>query len=233
MLIEIIKKVFTDNNCSIIPVEHNLPGYQVLLAVPNDKARQEYFLLTEHSTPTEEILHSLKGKDADYLFDLLSAGKHVDETFRKNCTMIFCCKGIQYACDAILSLEEDPYNFKKNVIAYDQIELESWIGKKFECLSVEIVNDLINADGGEAFRQFKEGTRLNDYYSLLLKIATKVPIVHYLPTENFLYDLKAEIKKNLPRNESQMLDFIVDLDMERPESELENSLLGDWKVTHG
>lgn len=232
MLIDKVNKIFLDNCYSVVPVSHELSGYEVFIAVPNNKKRQEFFLLLEHKSPSDEILKSLIKKDADVLFNLLSASEHSDETFRKNCTMILCCESVNILPDCILAVEEDPYNFKKNVITYNQAELQSWENKIVDSLSVNALNDLINGEKGELFRRFKEENRSNDYYSLLMKIVTKIPIIHYMTTEKDLYDLDAEIKKNLTGNDREIHDFIIGIDLGKSEEDIEKILLGDWTINH-
>lgn len=92
MLINIISKIFVDNNYNVVKIDNELSGYEVFLAMPVNKKRQEFFLLLEHIAPSNEILKSLIKNEADTLFNLLSASEYSDETFRKNCTMILCCK---------------------------------------------------------------------------------------------------------------------------------------------
>ncbi|MBN0617384.1 hypothetical protein JTM18_36430, partial [Pseudomonas aeruginosa] len=57
---------------------------------------------------------------AQELFEAISNSGKVDRPFEKNCTMLICHEEEGISRQTILALEEDQYNFKKNVITYTQ-----------------------------------------------------------------------------------------------------------------
>lgn len=223
-----------DNAYSITSVSHNISGYTTFLAAPEKvKKRQEFFLLLEHYFPTDELLRRLIKEDAGRFFEFLIKSELTDETFRKNCTLVLCCEKNSVSPETVLAVEEDPYNFKKNIITYTSVELQNWDNMITSSLHFKNLNELINEDMGNKFRQFKErGDSSNDYYSLLMKIVTKIPIIQYIPAEKDLYDLEAEIRKKLSHDDQEILDFIVNIDLTKSDDEIEKILLSDWMVRH-
>ncbi len=230
MLIEVLKQVFLDNNYAMSPVLEDTPDYTAYLAFPNEeKNRQEYFLLIEPQKTSDKVLSNLVEKDADIFYDLLNKSNETDETFKKNCTMILCCKN-SVSATAVFSVEEDPYNFKKNVIVYSIDELDSWNEKTNRPFTVEDLNNLIHENNSERFHTFKEGNR-SDYYSLLMKIVTKLPFINFLLPHKDLYNLEEKIERVLSPSEQKTLDFILSVDLDGSDDEIYENLLSDWEAT--
>jgi len=230
MLIDILKQIFYDNNYVERNVELN-SVYKYFLAVPNPKVnRQEYFLVLEKKDTTEENIKSLMTEDADKYFEIIRKNDQVDEAFDKNCTMILCFESTKSEFEVILRLEEDPYNFKKNVIEYTAKELASWNSKVTGTLTVNDMNRLVNPDQGATFTAFKKKTS-NDYYSLLMKIFIKLPIINYMPqSPSNLYDISEKIRSSLSKSNLNHLDFINKHEPNMTEDELDELLISDWTV---
>jgi hypothetical protein len=230
MLIKVLEQVFLDNSYVMSPILEDNIDYTGFLAFPNkEKNRDEYFLLIEHIAPSDEVLYDLIEQDADTFYELLNNSKETDETFKKNCTMILCCKS-SVSETAVLLVEEDPYNFKKNVIVYSIDELDSWNEKVDQPFTVEKLNILINKNNSERFHKFKEGKR-SDYYSLLMKIITKLPFIIFLLPNKDLYNLEKKIESVLPRSEQKILNFILSVDLDESDDEFCRNLLSGWEAT--
>ncbi|MCK5344440.1 MAG: hypothetical protein KAR20_13590, partial [Candidatus Heimdallarchaeota archaeon] len=179
MLIDILKKIFNDNHFEELKVEFDSGEYHFFLTRPGSAAkRQEYYLVLEKENTTIEDINMLIETGADNFFEVIRKSDLVDESFEKNCTIIFSCGPSERAIEPeiILRLEEDPYNFKKNVIEYTSEELDSWNDVASASLSVERLNEMMG--NGETFASFKEGG-VKDSYSLLMKISMKLPFIHY------------------------------------------------------
>lgn len=210
----------------------NISGYKNILILPNKLSRrQEFFLLAEHDNISDELILSLIGNVADQWFELITGSEMTDESFKKNCTLILCCNSANISSENVLAVEEDSYNFKKNVIVFTHSELKSWTENIKSTLTVEQLNLYVNQAKGGRFTQFKVNDKNgDDYYSLLMKIVTKIPIMNYIPAEKELYDLVAKIKNDMPEKNKKLFDFMLSLDLASEDEVVENILSSEWEL---
>ena len=214
MLINYIANILESNNYTTLPTNIRSDRFEIrLFGTKKEALREEYFVIIENVGPSENFLKEVLYGIADEIFDKITAQAEIADYFRKNCTLIICLKNVEVSSAAILEIEEDQYNFKKNVIAYSQHELES-IKIKVESilhkpgLTVEHINSLINEGGGNVFRDFKMlGGSSNSYYSLLMKIFLKVPFLTYIPPEKSLHNLEGAISTSLTKKQMWLYDF--------------------------
>jgi len=200
-----------ESNCLVVQaVDIGLEGIKGKIATPEKgNNHQEYFLIIDCVSADEDLIDRLLGQYSEKLMDDLSTLDSTDESFRKNCTIIFCCETGLVSPKDLLKLEEDPYFFKKNVITYSRSELVALREKINNQFSNQHLNELLMGDGGESFESFKKNAPGdNDYYPLLVKIITKLPFVHYMPQSNDLDSLDAFVRNGLDNSELMLFDSI-------------------------
>lgn len=218
MLIDILEKVFTDNDYALNQVLKEMDEYKAFLAsTKEEKERSEFFLLIEPYDPTDALLKKVVETEAEDFHIKLNASDLTDETFKKNCTMIICCKDL-VSQSSILSLEEDPYNFKKNVIVYSQEELDDLIQKGITNFSSDKLNELVNEENGNHFREFKSEPESN-YYEILLKMVIKLPFIKYTIPQKQLYNLEEDIVDKLTEPQRLTLQTALNIDLSTSEDD--------------
>lgn len=216
MLIDIIETIFRSAGYEEILLPfHDRRYLQTLFQGPAASGRQEYFIILEERKVEPNALLDILQHQADYLFENIILSGSVGEHFEKNSTLIICHRDRAPAFELILALEEDPYNFKKNVIRYTEDELTKLRHELSQHSAVDhfcndLFNSLVNAGNGAAFRQFKESMgAAQSHYSLLLKIAAKIPLLSYYSTGNNLYNLDQDIISQLEPEEVQIYETIA------------------------
>jgi len=202
-----------------------------LVTSTRELLREEYFLLIEVLDISDELMHKMLSEYVSEFSDILEVNERTDKSFRKNCTMILCCESNKVSNRQLLKFEEDPFSFKKNVVTYSQEELASLISMFSESLpNVEYLNELVRGDNGTLFEEFKNGKlESNSYYPLLLRIITKLPIVHYIPNIKKLDDLNGIVRDELSTKEFELMSRVVDVDFDKNEESLESRLLESWE----
>ncbi|MBY7812595.1 hypothetical protein KW448_13190 [Vibrio fluvialis] len=168
--------------------------------------RQEYFLVVKLNEQSDESTKQFFELHSQDWFDKIITSGLVTQEFEKNCTLILCHKEDKINRASILMIEEDQYNFKKNVITYTDNELkdlEEYIDKyQIQFLSEGVINDIINENDGMSFLQFKNNNKeQGGYYSLILKSILKIPFISYLPQEKQLANLIGDIERSLSSNQ--------------------------------
>ncbi|QXE84897.1 hypothetical protein KP003_10805 [Geomonas nitrogeniifigens] len=229
MLIEVVKLIFLENGYVERPVELNTQFTYFFVVPKPELQKQEYFLVLEKKDTTATDIAELVKEKADLYFDTIRRCDKVDESFEKNCTIILCCESSKIDLNSILRFEEDPYNFKKNAIEYRDEELVSWRSHVSGALTVENLNHLVNPDQGASFIAFKTTNKL-DYYSLLMKIFIKIPLVYYEPqSTSALYDISDKIRDCLNKEYAAQYDYLIAADCDLTDDvEVENLLLSKW-----
>lgn len=212
MLIDLLENIFLNNGYQFIQIEQNLSGFNSSLFIPKDfYAREEYFLVVEAIQPSEESTRFVLDEGADAFFEAIRSNQSIGNAFSKNCTMILCCNAGYISRELMLSVEEDHYNFKKNVIAYTIKEIQD-LRAKLEAsghgkLTSSSINKAINSGSGDAFTKFKGlGEEADNYYSLLMKIVIKLPFIKYEPARQQLDDLERSIRTGLTPEENEILE---------------------------
>jgi hypothetical protein len=210
MLINLIDKVFLNNGYEAVHFEHSYDDLITKLFKPQtSKNKAEYYLVVEFQNATNQHADDLLSEWSDILHLKVRENPLVDRVFSKNCTMIICWPSNVITNKQVFKLEEDRYNFKKNVISYSSAELTDLQGKNSD-LTVVQLNQLIGEGNGRFFQRFKDKSdELNNYYSLLLKIFIKVPFVTYLHDPKRLSNLDSSLVEDLSQSELELYEFAI------------------------
>ncbi len=210
MLINLIDKVFLNNGYEAVHFEHSYDDLITRLFKPQTaKNKAEYYLVVEFQNSTNQHADDLLSEWSDILHLKVRENPLVDRVFSKNCTMIICWPSNAITNKQVFKLEEDRYNFKKNVISYSSAELTDLQGKNSD-LTVVQLNELIGEGNGRFFQSFKDKSdELNNYYSLLLKIFIKVPFVTYLHDPKRLSNLDSSLVEDLSQSELELYEFSI------------------------
>ncbi|MCG6281669.1 ABC-three component system middle component 1 [Vibrio diabolicus] len=201
-----------------------------------DNHRQEYFLVVKlHEQSNEAAKQFLEHHTQDWFDQIIISGS-VGQEFEKNCTLILCHKEDQVNRTTILMIEEDQYNFKKNVITYTEnelIDLQDYIDRnQLNSLSGEVINSVINENGGMSFLQFKNNNKeQKDYYSLLLKSILKLPFISYLPQEQQLANLIDDIELSLSSSQLIIYKKLTENSELWEEDNIEEKVEGIWGLS--
>lgn len=234
-MITLINKILFSNGyerLDIEPSSSNVIFYAFCL--PEGHKREEYFVtiqLQEQSdTAAQELLH----EKAQILFEEISNSGKVGRPFEKNCTLLICHEEEKISRQTILALEEDHYNFKKNVITYTSNELESLesyiIENEIEKITNNIISEIINSNSGRKFLTFKnDHTNKKDYYSLILKTALKLPFITYTPQEQQLTNLNDEIDKSLSLYQSTIYSQLMAYDSDWTDENIHQRVEEVWE----
>ncbi|WP_417527352.1 ABC-three component system middle component 1 [Marinomonas shanghaiensis] len=210
MLIDLIDKVFLNNGYEAVHFEHRYNDLITRLFKPQTaKNKAEYYLVVEFQNAKNQHADDLLSKWSDILHLKVRENPLVDRVFSKNCTMIICWPSNEITNKQVFKLEEDRYNFKKNVITYSSTEFLDLQGKNSD-LTVVQLNELIGEGNGRFFQRFKEKSdELNNYYSLLLKIFIKVPFLTYLHDPKRLSNLDSSLVEGLSQSELELYEFSI------------------------
>lgn len=227
MLINLIDKVFLNNGYELVGFEHDYDELVARLFKPKDtENKAEFYLVVEARNPSPLQADQLLSAWSDDLYLKIRQDPIVDRVFAKNCTMIICWPDLTITNRQIFQLEEDRYNFKKNVISYNAAELMDLQAKDIDFTLVQI-NELVGQGGGRFFQKFKEKSAdLKNYYSLLLKIIIKIPFVTYVHDPKRLFDLDESLVSGLSLDERALYEFALDIDDNVADEVLMIQLLG-------
>lgn len=234
-MISIINNVLANNGYKLVRKEipEKIPATVCLFSASEPCNREEYFVTLELNEQSDEMAINLLEEKAQELFEEISSSGFVDKTFEKNCTMILCHEEAKISRRTVLALEEDQYNFKKNVIAYYPQEVDAtneFLAKEnIEKITNSLINNIITAEGGKIFLEFKESHKnKKDYYSLVLKIALKLPFITYIPREQQLINLDQEVESSLSEEQSFIYDKLVNSDKGWNDENTENQVEAIW-----
>ncbi|PRA40672.1 MULTISPECIES: ABC-three component system middle component 1 [Pseudomonas] len=226
MLINIIDKVFLNNGYEAVHFEHSYGELITKLFKPKEaENKAEYYLIVEHPNAMNRHADELLSEWADGLHLKVRENPKVDRVFSKNCTMIICWPELAITNKQVFQLEEDRYNFKKNVISYSSKELSDLQAKNSDFTLAQL-NELVSQGDGAYFQRFKEkSAELENYYSLLLKIFIKIPFVTYLHDPKRLFDLDSSLTANLSASELDLYEFSLRIDENLDDEELMSEFL--------
>lgn len=205
-MINIINNILSSNGYKQVEIEIPLNNQAFyLFCLPEESKREEYFVTIQLQTQSESEAQALLEEMAQELFEAISNSGKVDRPFEKNCTMLICHEEERISRQTILALEEDQYNFKKNVITFTPHELENLkthlSESGVEKITNNVINEIINSEHGRKFLAFKDDrANSKNHYSLVLKAALKLPFITYSPQEHQLINLSDEIKNSLAPN---------------------------------
>ncbi|MGF6514328.1 hypothetical protein ABH912_001794 [Pseudomonas sp. BT76 TE3572] len=230
MLSEILRNIFINHKFAEVPTNLNIDNYKLSIFKPlPELEKQEYFAIIESLEQSEAATHFIFDELSDLLFEKLRTLDNIESYFIKNCTLIICCEKSKTSNKLILSIEEDPYNFKKNIITYTNGEITSLneiINTQELNLTNEQINNIINGESGNLFRSFKEkSSNINSYYSLILKIVAKIPFITYTPAKKSLHDLDGDIEKELTKEQQALYLKSLDIDLNASDKEIEALIL--------
>lgn len=233
-MINIINNILSSNGYKQIEIDvpfNNQAFY--LFCLPEGSKREEYFVTIQLQTQSDAAAQALLEENAQELFEIISNSGRVDRPFEKNCTMLICHEEGRISRQTILALEEDQYNFKKNVITYTPQELanlESHLSDSgIEKITNNLINEIINSRGGRDFLTFKDDhANSKGYYSLVLKSALKLPFITYSPQEHQLTNLNDEIKNSLDAYQSSIYSQLIESEIEWTDDNVHQQVARIW-----
>lgn len=230
MLINTLFNVFTSNGYDVIETEPMLDRYLTYLLSPMSPQREEFYLVVEALDQTEEAHSALLDEGVEKMFETIRNLKQISRAFEKNCTLIICCNEKSISRDLVLKMEEDPYNFKKNVIGYTQGELTGFEQHTKDVrLTNKVLNDIINASQGEDFREYKERRKnFDNHYSLTMKLLMKLPFITYSPQEKSLANLDEDIVKAFTQRQTLMYEKILSVPVDSSDQDIDLVLEELW-----
>jgi hypothetical protein len=223
-MINIINNILSNNGYKQVELLLEQDVADLYLFCPlTDSKREEYFVTVKLRTQSDSNAQRLLENQVQDWFETISHSGKVDQTFEKNCTMLLCQEEDKISRQTILMFEEDQYNFKKNVIASSQEEVQALqnylVQEQIEKITIKVINNIINVDSGKGFLDFKENNKLQkDHYSLILKIALKLPFITYIPQEQQLSNLLSDIDNSLSPELASIYNQLTNLDVEWTES---------------
>ncbi|WP_339413826.1 ABC-three component system middle component 1 [Pseudomonas sp. EA_35y_Pfl2_R5] len=233
-MIKIINNILFNNGYKLVNIELPLDNQDIYLFCPTEEVkREEYFVTLQMHEQSETAAQAILEEKAQELFETIRDSGKVDRPFEKNCTMFLCHEENMINRQTILSLEEDQYNFKKNVIAYTPKELESLKNyltqNSIDKITNDVINEIVNAEGGRSFLEFKNNHKgSNGHYSLILKTALKLPFVTYSPQEQQLINLSLEIEKSLTPTQSSIYNRLMDPEIEWTDENIHQQVERIW-----
>lgn len=233
-MITIINKILSSNGYQVVDIEllDNNPNIFLFSPSSNDN-KEEYFVTIQLPTQSNESAKELLEHKAEELFEAISDSDKVERYFIKNCTMLICHNETLIHKETIFSIEEDPYNFKKNVITYSETELNDLkdflTSNNINEISNSVISDIINNRNGQNFTDFKNTHKtIRNYYSLFLKIALKLPFIMYTPSKKELINLSLEIENSFNAQDSLIYKKIMESDIEWSESDTYLQVVKIW-----
>lgn len=233
-MITIINNILLNNGYKLVDIELTHEIADIYLFCPLELSkREEYFVTIQLYMQSDEAAQDVLKEKAQELFEKISHSGKVDVSFEKNCTMLLCQDDSKISRKTILAIEEDQYDFKKNVIAYSQKELEDIENyldqQKIQKITNSIINDIINADSGERFLEFKNNHKMSkDHYSLILKVVLKLPFIIYSPQEQKLTNLSDEFESSLSPDQSLIYNRLVNSDIEWNDENIHQQVERIW-----
>ena len=213
-MITILNNIMASNRFALVDVDLPNPLLEFSLFKAESRHREEYFLTIYLDNNSDQTLQNFLDNTAQEIFeDIQSTGK-VELYFEKNCTMLICLDSLNLNQDLVLALEEDPYNFKKNVIKYSSSELaalNAYLAKNaIEALTSDIINDILNANNGADFLAFKYQSRdRHRLYDLVVRVMLKLSFLSYNPKEQKLENLTGQIDAALPTALTETFERIL------------------------
>lgn len=233
-MINIINNILSSNGYKQVNIEISLDNQAFYLFCPCEESkREEYFITIQLQIQSDAAAQAMLEETAQELFEAICNSGKVDRPFEKNCTMFICHEEEEITRQTILSLEEDQYNFKKNVITYTQDELatlKAYISEnKIEKITNGVINMIITSEDGRNFLAFKEDhANSKGYYSLILKTALKLPFITYSPQEQQLTNLNSEIENALNKYQSSIYSRLLESEIEWTDENIHQQVAMIW-----
>lgn len=96
-----------------------------VFAASVESNREEYFCIIEWKKIDNFSVKFFLEEIADEIFDYIRSQNNISQSFTKNSTLLVFFEKDEIKNEDIYIIEEDEYNFKKNVIIYKNEELNS------------------------------------------------------------------------------------------------------------
>ncbi|WP_122434495.1 ABC-three component system middle component 1 [Pseudomonas viridiflava] len=232
-MINLINNIISNNGYQKIDLNLDEPGFLITLFKASDESRQEYFLSLQAEEQDNEVAMLLLEEKAQTIFEKIRNSGKTERFFEKNCTMIVCHEALKIKKETIYSLEEDPYNFKKNVLTYstgELLALQTYLSSNgFEDITNDVINNILNANGGRNFLEFKKSST-KGLYSITLKTTLKLPFLIYTPQEQKLSNLALDIENKLTTDLNSIYKEITSLETEWNDENILDEVMRIWSV---
>ncbi|WP_122436126.1 ABC-three component system middle component 1 [Pseudomonas viridiflava] len=232
-MINLINNIISNNGYQKIDLNLDEPGFMITLFKASDESRQEYFLSLQAEEQDNEVAMLLLEEKAQTIFEKIRNSGKTERFFEKNCTMIVCHEALKIKKETIYSLEEDPYNFKKNVLTYstgELLALQAYLSSNgFEDITNDVINNILNANGGRNFLEFKKSST-KGLYSITLKTTLKLPFLIYTPQEQKLSNLALDIENKLTTDLNSIYKEITSLETEWNDENILDEVMRIWSV---
>ena len=232
-MINLINNIISNNGYQSIDFDFDEPRFMITLFKARDENKQEYFLSLQAEEQDNEVAIQLLEEEAQSIFDKVRNSGKAERFFEKNCTMIVCHEALKIKKETIFSLEEDPYNFKKNVLTYstgELLALQTYLSTNgIEKIDNATINNILNANGGKSFLEFKESST-RGLYSIILKTILKLPFLIYTPQEQKLSNLALDIENNLSFGLNEIYKEIISLETEWNDENILDEVMKIWSL---
>lgn len=213
-MITILNNIMASNRFTLVDLDLPHPFLELSLYKAESSHREEYFLTLYLDNNSDQALQNFLDNTAQDIFEEIQGTGKVELYFEKNCTMLICLDSLGLNHNLVMALEEDPYNFKKNVIKFSSSELAALnaylTSNAIAALTNDIINDILNADNGREFLAFKfqKGDRRR-LYDLIVRVMLKLSFLSYQPQEQKLENLTGQIESALPAELTETYDRIL------------------------
>lgn len=233
-MINIVNNILSSCGYEQVDIDIHIDNHEFYLFRPSEENfREEYFVTFQLKNQSDLAARLLLDEEAQELFEAISGSGKVDIHFEKNCTMLICNEEGGIGKQTILALEEDQYNFKKNVITYtpdDLKYLKDFLAQNnIDEITNSVINMIINSGRGQDFLEFKYNTaNKTGHYSIMLKIVLKMPFITYSPHEQLLINLNGEIKNALNPYQSSLYSRLMESEIEWTDENLHQQISTIW-----
>ncbi len=212
MIIELIKKCFEKNGFEVGRFDDCWDfAWESFIARRMNTGRNtksEFFIIIDKKNATEDDLDSLKTDGTLGIFKAAQKHPFYNEMFDKNATLLICFNGKSPNSTIISQIEEDPYNFRKNILRYSNEQLNQLdaLLNNEESYSVEELNKALN--NAEKFTEMKKEAQ-DTGYTLLVHLFVKLPFLKYETDNQIKLDnLDEKIQNQL--KEKKLFDLSSD-----------------------
>ncbi|WP_045282494.1 ABC-three component system middle component 1 [Shewanella algae] len=232
-MISILKNILTSNSYMESSVNLCLDNAAAFLFLPSiESTREEYFVILQLKLQNDNSALSILNELAEDIFSKILGSKEVLPSFEKNCTLLICHKESCINRETILKIEEDPYNFKKNVITYSEEEENLFTdyvnNRNIIELSKEAINNIVNENGGEYFTHFKNNQSTKNHYTFVLKLAIKIPFLTYQHQTQELSNLLNDIETSLFPDQLYAYNELFNIENDWNDQDILNNVEKIW-----
>jgi len=193
MLIDLLKNIFIESDYH----EHIVEFEDYTSYMFSHQEKGEYFIVLDKETISDNDLKQLSSDGMQNLYSDCEGLETTDETFEKNTTLIICINNINIDMILCNQFEEDAYLFKKNILFYEDVNVQQLEVQLDNDFSLTKLNELLN--NGENFDRNK--TNIESEYGLLAKLFIKLPFLNY-QREGRELDNLSEVIREQANNEN-------------------------------